>query len=201
MGEHLIDLFRLAAAGFERSLRTVRPEQWAAPTPCSEWNVRQLVNHMTRGNLNYVDLLAGASAADFLRMRDTDALGADPIDAYVASARTSADAFARPGAFEKRLDYPLGKIDGRQGIAIRTTDSAIHTWDLARALGVDDTLDPRLVAWMDDNLDATYAGVAEGPTDPGSTHRFFGAPPADPACSASHQDRLLLRMGRRPGLG
>ena len=154
---------------------------------------------MTRGNLNYVDLLAGASAADFLRMRDTDALGADPIEAYVASACTSADAFAGPGAFEKLLDHPLGKIDGRRGIAIRTTDSAIHTWDLARALGVDDTLDARLVAWMDDNLDATHAGVAEGPTDPGSTYRFFGAPRADSACSAPRQERLLRRMGRRPG--
>ena len=102
------------------------------------------------GNLNYVDLLAGASAADFLRMRDTDALGADPIEAYVASARTTADVFAQLGAFAKLLDYALGKIDARQGIAIRT-NSAIHTWDLARALGVDGTLGPRLVAWMDDN--------------------------------------------------
>lgn len=75
--------------------------------------------------------------------------------------------------------------------------SVIHTWDLARALGVDDTLDAGLVAWIGDNLDTIYAGVAEGPTDAGSTHRFFSAPPSTRQGPVLG-DRLLLRMGRRP---
>lgn len=73
--------FLLASAGFERALRTVEPGQWAWPAPCTEWDVRQLVNHMTRGNLNYVLLAQGGTKAGFLRLRDADALGDDPVAA------------------------------------------------------------------------------------------------------------------------
>ena len=60
----LLDRFALASAGFERLLRTVRPEQREWPTPRTDWNVRQLVNHMTGGNLNYTSVARGGSAED-----------------------------------------------------------------------------------------------------------------------------------------
>lgn len=65
----------------------MRAEQWCWPTPCAEWTVRELVNHMTRGNLNYRHLAEGGTGAEFLRLRDADALGADPVGAYVRSVR------------------------------------------------------------------------------------------------------------------
>ncbi len=71
----LIERFRRAGAEFEKRLRAVRADQWSLPTPCSEWDVRQLVNHMVRGNLNYVGLLHGGTAADFLRLREADCAG------------------------------------------------------------------------------------------------------------------------------
>ncbi|WP_052372534.1 TIGR03086 family metal-binding protein [Amycolatopsis taiwanensis] len=198
--EGVVDRFVTASAGFERTLRLVCPDRWALPTPCTEWNVRQLVNHMTRGNINYVALLAGGTSAEFLRMRDLDALGSDPIAAYVASARECADAFGQPGALQQILDYPLGRVSGQQALAVRTTDATIHTWDLARALGVDDRLDPDLVAWIDDHLEAIYAGLAETPVAAETTHRFFAAPAGTLTREASKQDRLLHRMGRNPSM-
>ena len=197
----LIDRFVLSSTEFERKLRAVRAEQWDGPTPCAEWNTHQLVNHMTRGNLNYVCLLDGGSSAEFLRLRDVDALGTDPVGAYARSARECAEAFARPGALRRILDYPLGKVTGRQALAVRTTDTIVHTWDLARAIGGDDTLDVGLVAWIDDHLDAIYAGLAETPTAAETSHRFFAAPEGTPAHDASRQDRLLHRMGRTPEHG
>jgi uncharacterized protein (TIGR03086 family) len=197
--EGLIDRFVLSSAGFERRLRTVRSEQWAWPTPCTDWNVRRLVNHMARGNLNYVGLLRGGTRAEFLRLRDADALGTDPAGAYARSAQECAEAFARPGALRRILDYPLGQVTGRQALAVRTTDATIHTWDLARAVGVDEQLDIGLVTWIDDHLEDIYAGLAETPVDAGSTHRFFAAPDGVLADDASRQDRLLRRMGRTPG--
>lgn len=194
----VIDRFVLSAGGFEQRLRVVRPDQWTWPTPCTEWNVRRLVNHMVRGNLNYVRLVQGGTSADFLRLRDADALGTDPVGAYTRSVRECAEAFAQPGALQRILDYPLGKVNGDQALAVRTTDSTIHTWDLARAIGDDDTLDPGLVAWIDDHLAAIYAGLAETPTAPESSHRFFAAPEGAPAPNAGRQDRLLHRMGRKP---
>ena len=59
----ILDRYNLASSEFRRSLEMVRADQWAWPTPCTEWNVRQLVNHMTRGNLNFVGLLNGATGA------------------------------------------------------------------------------------------------------------------------------------------
>lgn len=194
----ITDRFVTAGAEFERRLLSVRPDQWDAPTPCTQWNVRQLVNHVTRGNLNYVDLLAGGTSADFLRKRDLDALGGDPVAAYTASVRELAGAFGLPGALRRTLDYPLGEVSGQQALAVRTTDTVIHTWDLARALGSDDRLDPGLVAWIDGHLGEIYAGLRETPVSAETTHRFFAAPSGGLTAGTSRQDRLLHRMGRKP---
>jgi uncharacterized protein (TIGR03086 family) len=186
----LLDRFLVASKGFEHHLRSVSPDAWTAPTPCAEWDVRALVNHMTRGNLNYVGLLRGATREEFLAARDADALGDDPVAAFTGSVQACAAAFAEPDALDRVVDYPLGKLSGRQALALRTADSTVHTWDLARALGADDTLDPGLVAWIDEDHDAIFAGL-----DLGS--RFFADPlPAAPG--ASRQDRLLTRFGRDP---
>jgi uncharacterized protein (TIGR03086 family) len=196
--DELIDRFVLSSTEFLEKLRRVRPDQWASPTPCTEWNVRDLVNHMAQGNRNYVMLLEGGTRAEFLRMREVDALGADPVTAYARSVRDCAAAFATPGALQRVLDYPLGRVTGRQALAVRITDSTVHTWDLARAIGVDETLDAGLVGWIDDHLDEIYAGLAETPVAVDTTHRFFAAPEGEPVPSASTQARLLHRMGRNP---
>lgn len=186
----LLDRFLLASRGFEHHLRAVPPDGWHAPTPCSEWDVRALVNHMARGNLSYVALLRGASGEEFLARRDEDALGDDPLAAFTSSVRACAAAFTEEGALDRVVDYPLGELTGRRALAVRTTDSTIHTWDLARALGADETLDPGLVAWIDEHHDRIFAGLAVGP-------RVFAEPPPA-APGASRQDRLLTRFGRAP---
>jgi hypothetical protein len=66
-------------------------------------------------------------------------------------------------------------VVGRQALAVRTTDTVIHTWDLARAVGSDDRLDVGLIAWIDDSLEEIYAGLVETPTAIETTHRFFAA--------------------------
>lgn len=194
----IVSRFLLASTGFEHRLRLVLPEQWEAPTPCPEWNVRQLVNHMARGNLNYVGLVRGGTGAEFLEQRDADALGVDPVGSYVRSVQKCAEAFAEPLALACVLDYPLGKVPGEQSLAVRTTDTLIHTWDLARAIGADEQLDTSLVAWADAHLEDIYAGLAETLTAADTTHRFFAPPPDAPTAEVSVQDRLLNRMGRSP---
>jgi uncharacterized protein (TIGR03086 family) len=197
----IADRFLHAGAEFERRLRTVGEEHWGLPTPCAEWDVRLLVNHMARGNLNYAALARGGTSAAFLRLRDADALGDDPVGAYVRSVDECAAAFARPGALERALDYPLGTVSGRQALAVRTADSVVHTWDLARALGADETLDAALVEWTEAHLADIYAGLALAPADRerASARRFFAAPRGGPrSVAASRQERLLHWTGRKP---
>ena len=197
--EGIVDRFVASSSEFGQKLAAVRPGQWSRPTPCPEWNVRQLVNHVAQGNLSYVRLLGGATGAEFLRLRDADALGADPSGAFARSVQDCAAAFARPGALDQVLDYPLGQVPGRQALAVRTTDTIIHTWDLARSVGLEDTLSPVLVAWASNFLDEIYDGLAETPADPQTTHQFFAAPPGEePLASPPQQHRLLHRVGRRP---
>ncbi|GAB3149087.1 TIGR03086 family metal-binding protein [Amycolatopsis sp. NPDC004378] len=186
----LLDRFLVASRDFERHLRTVAPDGWGAPTPCPEWDVRTLVNHMTRGNLNYIELTRGCSRDEFRAMRDADALGDDPVTAFTDSVRAFAAVFAEDSVLDQVLDYPPGKLTGRRALAMRTADSVVHTWDLARALGADETLDPGLVAWIDEDYEAIFAGLTLGP-------RFFAEPVAD-APGASLQDRVLTRFGRDP---
>jgi uncharacterized protein (TIGR03086 family) len=183
-----LDRYLRASAGFSAVLAEMRPDQLRSPTPCTEWDVRQLVNHMTRGNLNYALLASGGSASEFLALRDRDALGGEPLSAYAASVRECAESFRRPGALDRVLDYPLGKVTGRQALAVRTADSVLHTWDLARALGVSEALDPALVEWILTESPAIYAGL--------DVSSFFG--PSSDAVSGNHQDRLLRRLGRDP---
>ena len=197
----LLDRLALASAEFARRLRAVRPEQWHLSTPCAEWDTRQLVNHVVVGDLCYVRLLSGGTAADFERLRHVDALGPDPVDAYTRSAQQCRDAFARPGALRQQLDYPLGPVTARQALAVRTADIAVHTWDLAQTLGADDRLDSELAAWLDTHLDTIYSGLPETPAAPQdeTTHRFFAAPPQPaPGRETTPQDRLLHRTGRTP---
>jgi uncharacterized protein (TIGR03086 family) len=193
----LIECFAAASADFARRLGLVGPGQWAWATPCPEWDVRHLANHMTRGNLNYALLAHGGSGADFLRLRDADALGTDPAGSYASSVRTCAAAFAETGVLDQSVDYPLGEVSGRQALAIRIADTVVHTWDLARATGTDDQLDTSLVTWIDANVDQIYAGLPETPVAPATSHRFFAAPEDTPA-GATRQDRLLHLMGRTP---
>jgi uncharacterized protein (TIGR03086 family) len=196
--EGIVDRFLLANAGFERALRLVRRDQWTHPTPCADWDVRSLVNHVTRGNVNYIRLLDGGTAADFLGLRDVDALGPDPVDAFASSVTACAAAFAEPGALQRQLDYPLGPASGGQLLAVRTTDTVVHTWDLAHATSTDETLDGSLVSWITDNLAEIYFGLSETPADPNTTHRFFAEAGVIPGDGASSQDRLLHCMGRTP---
>jgi uncharacterized protein (TIGR03086 family) len=183
-----LDRYRRAADGFARVLAQMRPSQLRAPTPCTEWNVRQLVNHMTRGNLNYVLLASGGSGSEFLALRDQDALGGEPLSAYGKSVRECAAAFRVPGVLDQVLDYPLGKVTGRQALAVRTADSVIHTWDLARALQVSDVLDPGLVAWIQAESSTIYGGL--------DVSSFFVA---SSVVAGNDQDWLVGCFGRTPG--
>lgn len=173
----IVSRFTLASKDFEHRLAAVRADQWTWPTPCSEWNVRQLVCHMTRGNLMYIDLVGGGTSEQFLRLRDVDALGGDPLESYRHSVRDCAAAFSQPTALDRILNYPLGSVPGRQSLAVRTMDTVIHTWDLARAIGADEQLDLGLVNWIDDHLAEIFAGLADSHIDGNDPPIFCRATP------------------------
>lgn len=197
--EGIVTRYTDASRRFADVLNHVESDQWSWPTPCTEWDVRKLANHMTRGNLNYVALANGASADDFLRAREIDSLGADPLSAYLHSVEDVAATFADPNVLDRELDYPLGRLSGGRGLAVRATDTVIHTWDLARAISTPEELDEHSVDWILENTRAIFDGLAESPVDEHTTNRFFAPRPSSTDDrSATPQHRLLRIMGRTP---
>ncbi|WP_424889072.1 hypothetical protein [Streptomyces sp. XH2] len=76
-------------------------------------------------------------------------------------------------------------------------DAVTHTWDLARAVRLDERLDARTVRWILGNFTWIYQGVSESPIADGN--RYYGPPTeTSPAADASEQDRFLHMMGRTP---
>ncbi|MEW2530421.1 TIGR03086 family metal-binding protein [Streptomyces sp. NPDC047071] len=193
----LLGRFDTAADGFDTRLRAVPDTSWEHATPCTEWNVRQLVHHMVQGSRIYTALLRGGSSAEFMANLDRgDALGDDPVAVHREAVAACRAAFHRPGALDRVVDYPFGPVTGRQLLGLYVVDAVTHTWDLARAVRLDERLDARTVRWILDHVTWIYQGVSESPLVDGD--RYYGRPTQAPARHTSEQDRLLRLMGRAP---
>src|SRR2546430_12410533 len=82
----LFELLVVANSEFARRLRLVGPDDWRRPTPCSEWDVRALVNHVIGANVRYQLLLHGATTEQVEATRTVDHLGDDALASFVATA-------------------------------------------------------------------------------------------------------------------
>jgi uncharacterized protein (TIGR03086 family) len=84
----------------------VRADQWGSPTPCSEWSVRDLVNHVTSEDLWTVALMEGRTIEEVGSSLDGDLLGDEPvarsIDAAKAAATSVAERLARGASGDPR---------------------------------------------------------------------------------------------------
>ena len=123
----------------------VRDDQWALPTPCGDWSVRELVNHIVAGNLWAAELANGRTIDDVGSDLDGDVLGGDPVAAYDASADAAASAFEAPGALDAPCAVSYGPVPGSMYAGHRLVDVLIHGWDVAAATGQPRDLDPALV--------------------------------------------------------
>jgi uncharacterized protein (TIGR03086 family) len=110
----LIEQYRRSVAGFTERLAQIGPEQWSAPTPCTEWDVRALVNHVVNEERWMPPLFGGATIAEVGDRFDGDLLGDDPLGNAADAAREADAAVAAPGAMERTVhlsfgDFPAGE--------------------------------------------------------------------------------------------
>ncbi len=110
----------------------IAADQWTAPTPCTEWSVRDVVNHLVGMNLVFVALFEESP----MPARGADRLGADPAGAYHRSAVALQAAAARPGVLERSQATPVGVATGVERLQWRIVDLLAHGWDLGQATGV-----------------------------------------------------------------
>ena len=192
-----IAIFAKAAHRVQAIMAGIRQEQGDDATPCQEWNVRQVMNHVIGG----AEVLAGSlegSIPEGVGGVSPNSSYSDETDvaklaqAYADEAAHAVAAAGRPGAMAAAT--PGGMMTVPQFLVAMATDHIVHGWDLARATGQDETLDP-------DVAPAAYAMMTStegaGFVEMGRQAGFVGPAVAVPD-DASLQDKLIAYMGRQP---
>jgi uncharacterized protein (TIGR03086 family) len=170
-------------------LTAVRPDQWDTPSPCPEWTVRDLAGHVIWGQRR---MQAWATGADYADRRGApgsphpgEMAGSDPVATWRA-ARAESVPTLTPDALRRTTSIPgMGEVPLAAIVALLTTDTVVHSWDIAHAVGMDVRLDPVLVEAA---FDWGRSNVVRRPG-------FFG-PELDPPAGSDEQARMLAFMGR-----
>jgi uncharacterized protein (TIGR03086 family) len=162
----LVELYRRAVVGFTDRVRQVGPDQWTAPTPCADWDVRALVNHVVYEQRWAVPLFEGATIAEVGDRFEGDLLGADPVAVATEAGHASIDAVAGPASLDRTVHLSFGDTPGGEYLAQLLADHVVHAWDLAVAIGADPALDTETVrscaAWYADREAMYRSGGAVG---------------------------------------
>ncbi len=160
----------------------VAPEQLDLPTPCSEWTVQDVLDHLGNGAEYLLAAIVGRTPVPLAGVSGS---------AYGKAVAQVLGGLAGPGVMDRMCLSPLG-FDWtiREAVAGTFMDVLIHTWDLARATGQDETLDPALV-------DACVAMFLPHMPEMGRAAGIVG-PAVEIGPDATTQARLIAAMGRHP---
>ncbi len=181
-------LYERAVAGWTEQLAHVDASHWGRSTPCSDWTVRELVNHVAGEDLWTVPLVQGSTIEEVGDRFDGDVLGADPVSAAHGAADEAVAAVAArlPTGGTVLLSYGEEQLD--EYVMQLVADHLVHGWDLAVSVGAPSRLDPELVA----EVAGWFAEREE-------VYRSVGAVGARTGTHDDPQDDLLAGFGRDPG--
>ena len=186
---NVTELHRRAVENFAHKVHQVADDQWHQPTPCTDWDVHALVNHVVGEEWWVRPLAEGKTIEEVGSSFDGDLLGDDPVAAVAAASAEAADAMdARVPEAPILVHLSFGDTPIEEYAMQMLADHLVHGWDLAAATGMDRAMDPELVSvvqsWFAPQEEAWRAGGAIGPR--------FEIDADDP------QSELLSMYGRDP---
>ena len=184
------ELFDRSVEEFARRVRSIGDDQWDNPTPCTDWSVRDLVNHVVVEDLWAPGLLDGKTIEE-IGGNDAfsgDRLGTDPKKTWAGAAGAARTAVRRDGAMEITTHLSFGDFPGSFYVQQLLADHVIHAWDLAKGIGGDDDLDDELVRYVYEGLKPYADSLSAG----GSFD-----PPISVPEDADTETKLLALAGRQ----
>lgn len=184
--------------GLLARIRATPHERWRAPSPCQGWNAQDVVAHVINGHRGILAMVTGqppvaADGVGVSPMADAPKVepGTDLALAYEHCRNAMYSMLSDPERATTRLPGgPLGPVPVEQAAdIIGSLELLVHTWDLARAVGGDEKLDPELTARTHEALLPHYAALQ-------ATGAFQ---PSIPAPGDADPQTVFLRfVGRQP---
>lgn len=178
-------LYHRAVEFFADRANAVRQDQWGDPTPCTDWTVRDLVNHVTAENLWTAPLMEGATIEEVGDRFEGDVLGDDPIGSALAAARAAIASVATQLPHGGTVVLSFGETPKAEYAMQLAADNLVHGWDTAVATGGDTRMDPGLVH-----------AIADWFEDREEMYRDGGVISARCPLTGDAQHDLLARFGR-----
>jgi uncharacterized protein (TIGR03086 family) len=189
----LFPAFENAVASTAEIVKATPAGKLDAPTPCTEWDVRTLLNHV----IGTLWLAEGLFADQMPRypmapggLPAADLAGEDPAAAYAEAAAAALAAAATGDTLTRVHVTPLGEMPGPALAGFTTLDILVHGWDLATATGQPVDLDGRLAAHA--------LGFAEQALATEESRAGRIGPAVSVAADAPVTQRLAAFLGRRP---
>ncbi len=176
------DRYRRLSATFADKIAAVPPDRWAAATPCTGWSARDLVRHVVETPGMFFGLVGR-------ELRPGPSTDDDPLGAFTCSRDQVQAELDDPARAEAEFDGYFGRTTFAQAIdRFVCFDLAVHGWDLARATGQDERIDPAELTLLWDSVELFGDAIrSEGTCGPA----------VDPPSGADEQTRLLAHLGRR----
>lgn len=186
---NLMERYRRAQDGFDAMLAAVPPDQWDAPSACTEWTVRDVAGHVIWGQeqLRYWAIgqeygnRNGAPGSP----HPIDMAGTDPVATWRAARARSVESLTDEGLGRMVTIPGFGEVPVAAMVTTLVTDHLAHTWDIGHALGLDVPLDAELVPG---SFEWARANIRRAPG-------FFG-PELTPPPDGDEQTRWLAFLGR-----
>lgn len=190
-----VEMLRKTTLRVREVVANVEQSQSENSTPCSQWDVRGLLNHLIGG----LEFTAGSIAGNppNIRIADADSSYSNEpdvavlIQAYHNVLDQVLEAGSEPGALDGVVSTPyFGEMPISRIFVGTTMDQFIHGWDLAKATGQDTALDADLVEFA-------YGMLSSGFANMGRQAGFIGPEIIIPD-NSNPQDKLIAYMGRQP---
>jgi uncharacterized protein (TIGR03086 family) len=178
-----------AICGLDHVIRLAPADAWGNPSPCEGWTARDVAGH-AMSVVNNVAHGGGVGTRVDPFTNPGEFAGDDPAVTWRGVRARLFEALDTPGVLDNRIVGGAGEMSLDAYIAMVTGDALIHSWDIARATGGDEVLDPELVPIALASLQARDVSMLRAPA------RYSDEVVTD--SDADMQTKLLGFAGRKP---